>query len=94
MAFVTLAFTQLFHSYNVKSDKSVFTKQSLNNGFLNLAFIVGAVMQLAVVYIPGLNTVFESVMLTLPQLGIAIGSAFAIVVVMEIYKLINHLLKK
>ena len=88
MAFVTLAFTQLFHSYNVKSEKSVFTKQAFNNRFLNLAFIVGAVMQLAVVYIPGLNTIFQSVMLSLPQIAIAIGSAFAIVIVMEIYKLI------
>ncbi len=88
MAFVTLAFTQLFHSYNVKSEKSVFTKQAFNNRFLNLAFIVGAVMQLAVVYIPGLNTIFKTVMLSLPQIAIAIGSAFAIVIVMEIYKLI------
>ena len=94
MAFVTLAFTQLFHSYNVKSDKSVFTKQAFNNGFLNLAFIVGAIMQLAVVYIPGVNVIFESVALSLPQIGIAIGSAFCIVIVMEIYKLITKLIKK
>ena len=93
MAFVTLAFTQLFHSYNVKSDKSVFTKQAFNNGFLNLAFIVGAIMQLAVVYIPGVNVIFESVALSLPQIGIAIGSAFCIVIVMEIYKLITKLIK-
>ena len=94
MAFITLAFTQLFHSFNVKSEKSVFTKQAFNNRFLNLAFIAGAVMQLAVVYIPGLNVVFESVMLSISQLGIAIGCAFAIVIVMEIYKLINKLIKK
>ena len=94
MAFVTLAFTQLFHSYNVKSEKSEFTKQAFNNRFLNLAFIVGAIMQLAVVYIPGLNTIFQSIMLSLPQIAIAIGSAFAIVIVMEIYKLIVRLIYK
>lgn len=94
MAFVTLAFTQLFHSYNVKSDASVISKKTFDNRFLNLAFIVGAVMQLAVVYIPGLNTVFESVMLNFAQIGIAIGFAFAIVIIMEIYKLIAKLVKK
>ncbi len=94
MAFVTLSFTQLFHSYNVKSEKSVISKQTFNNRFLNLAFIVGAIMQLAVVYIPGINDVFQSVMLSLPQLAIAIGSAFCIVIVMEIYKLIAKLIKK
>jgi Ca2+-transporting ATPase len=94
MAFVTLAFTQLFHSYNVKSDASVISKKTFDNRFLNLAFIVGAVMQLAVVYIPGLNTVFESVALNFAQIGIAIGFAFAIVIIMEIYKLIAKLVKK
>ena len=86
MTFITLAFTQLFHSYNVKSEKSVIGKQTFNNSFLNLAFIVGAVLQLAVVYIPGLNTVFQSVALTLLQIGIALACAFTIVIVMEIYK--------
>ncbi len=94
MAFVTLAFTQLFHSYNVKSEKSVFTKQAFNNRFLNLAFITGAIMQLAVVYTPGLNMVFKSKMLSLQQLAIALCSAFCIVIVMEIYKLIVKNVKK
>ena len=94
MAFITLAFTQLFHSYNVKSDLSVFTKQAFNNKFLNLAFIAGAVMQLAVVYIPGVNMVFESVALEISQLAISIGCAFGIVIVMEAYKLISKLIKK
>ena len=94
MAFVTLSFTQLFHSYNVKSERSVISKQAFNNRFLNLAFIVGAIMQLAVVYIPGVNTVFQSVALSIAQIGVAIGCAFAIVIVMEIYKLIAKFVNK
>ena len=94
MAFVTLSFTQLFHSYNVKSDRSVISKQAFNNRFLNLAFVVGVIMQLAVVYIPGANTVFQSVALSISQIGVAIGCAFAIVIVMEIYKLIAKLVNK
>lgn len=94
MAFVTLAFTQLFHSFNVKSDRSVIGKQTFNNKFLNLAFIVGALMQLAVVYIPGVNNVFQSVALSPQALGISIGCAFGIIIVMEIYKLIVKLIKK
>lgn len=94
MTFITLAFTQLFHSYNVKSEKSVIGKQTFNNRFLNLAFVVGAVLQLAVVYIPGLNTVFQSIALTLPQIGIALACAFTIVIVMEIYKLAVKIIYK
>lgn len=94
MAFVTLAFTQLFHSYNVKRDASLISKSTFDNKFLNFAFIAGAIMQLSVIYIPGLNTVFNSVALNITQLGIALGLSFSVVIVMEIYKLTVKLFKK
>ena len=94
MAFVTLSLTQLFHSYNVKSDGSVFRKETFDNKFLNLAFVVGVAMQMLVVYVPGLNGVFQSVALSISQLGIAVGFAFGIVVIMEIYKLVVRLVKR
>ena len=94
MAFVTLAFTQLFHSYNIKSENSVLSKETFDNSALNLAFVVGAIMQLAVVYIPGLNTVFKSVALNKEQILVALGFAFSIVIVMEIYKIIVKLCAK
>lgn len=94
MAFVTLAFTQLFHSYNIKSENSVLSKETFDNSALNLAFVVGAIMQLAVVYIPGLNTVFKSVALNKEQILVALGFAFSIVIIMEIYKIIVKLCAK
>ncbi len=94
MAFVTLAFTQLFHSFNVKRDVSLVSKSTFDNKFLNFAFIVGAVMQLSVIYIPGLNTVFNSVALNITQLGIALWLAFSVVIIMEIYKLAVKIFKK
>ena len=94
MAFVTLAITQLFHSYNVKSEHTVFHKTTLNNKMLNLAFVLGFVLQMAVVYIPGLNTgVFQTVALKWNELLIAIGLAFAMVVIMEVYKLFAKLVE-
>lgn len=94
MAFVTLSVTQLFHSFNVKSEKSVFGKTTFDNKFLNLSFIIGIAMQLFVVYVPYINTVFQSVALSLGQLSISIGLAFGMVVIMEIYKLVNRIIKK
>ena len=94
MAFVTLALTQLFHSYNVKSEHTIFHKTTLNNRMLNLAFILGFVLQMAVVYIPGLNTgIFQTVALKWNELLIAIGLAFAMVVIMEIYKLCDKIVE-
>lgn len=94
MAFVTLSVTQLFHSFNVKSEKSVFGKTTFDNKFLNLSFIIGLAMQLFVVYVPYINTVFQSVALSLGQLSISIGLAFGMVIIMEIYKLVNKIIKK
>ena len=95
MAFVTLAITQLFHSFNVKSEHTLLHKTTFNNKMLNLAFILGFALQMAVVYIPGLNTgVFQTVALKWNELLIAIGLAFAMVVIMEAYKLVARLVEK
>lgn len=92
MAFVTLAMVQLFHSYNVKSGKTLFHKSTFKNRFLNFAFIVGFAMQMFVVYVPGVNTVFNTVALSIGQLAISIGLAFAMVIVMELYKLFTNVI--
>lgn len=95
MAFVTLSITQLFHSYNVKSEHSLLHKSTFNNKFLNMSFIVGFVLQMAVVYIPGVNTnVFQTVALQLNELLIALGLAFAMIIIMELYKLGRKVAKK
>ena len=95
MAFVTLALTQLLHSYNVKSEHTIFHKSTLNNKMLNLAFVIGFVLQMAVVYIPGVNTsIFQTVALKWNELLISVGLALAMVVIMETYKFVAKLVDK
>ena len=91
MAFLTLSSTQLFHAYNVKSHKSVFRKETFNNKFLNFAFIIGFVLQLLVIYIPGLNSVvFSLTPLSLVNFIISVGLAFSIVIIIETAKLFGY----
>ena len=91
MAFLTLSSCQLFHAYNVKTDGSVFKKGIFNNKALNVAFVVGFVLQLLVVYVPGLNTVvFDLVALNPIHLLISVGLAFSMVIFMEIAKLFGY----
>ncbi len=91
MAFLTLSGCQLFHAFNVKSDSTVFSKKTFNNKMLNLAFVLGFVLQFAVMYIPGLHdTVFGLASLSLAQVGIALGLSFTTVIVMEIFKLFGY----
>ena len=94
MAFLTLSSLQLFHSYNVKSDKSLLHKTTFNNKMLNIAFIIGMSLQFVVIYVPGVNDVFKLSPLAIEPLFISLGLAFAIVIIMEIYKLVSRMVKK
>lgn len=91
MAFLTLSGCQLFHAYNVKSEKSVFNKKIFKNKFLNFAFIIGFVLQMIVIYIPKLNSAFKLEALSLEKFFICIGLAFVTIIVLEIAKLIRRL---
>ena len=90
MAFLTLSSTQLFHAYNVKSNHSVFSSRSYKNKFMNFAFILGFVLQIFVIYCPGVRDLFEFSPLTLTNFGICIGLSLIMVVIMEISKLIQR----
>ncbi len=90
MAFVTLALTQLFHSFNVKSDRSVFSKQVFNNKFLIFSFIIGVALQMIVLYVPGINDLFKLEALSFGRLAISVGLAFSIILVVELAKLIKR----
>lgn len=89
MAFMTLSSSQLFHAFNIKSHKTIFNKQTFNNKFLILAFILGISLQILICYTPGLNTAFNLVALDLPHLLIAIGLGASTIIFSEIGKLIK-----
>lgn len=94
MVFLTLGFIQLFHSYNMRSaNRTVVHKDLFTNKVLNLSFLLGAVLLLAVVLIPGLNAWFGAVTLDWKQWLIALGCAIAIVPFVEIQKIIENKIK-
>jgi len=95
MAFVSLCFIQLFHSYNLRArNHSLFSSNPFANGKLNLAFLAGVVLSLLPVLIPGLHGVFSTAWLTWQEWLISIGVAVAIIPIMEIYKAIARAVAK
>ncbi len=68
MAFATLTLSQLFHAFNVRSeDRSLFSMGILSNPAMNRAFLAGLALQLAVLLVPPLQSVFSTVPLDLYQ---------------------------
>ncbi len=89
MAFVSLCFIQLFHAYNLRSQKySILNGNLFGNKFMNISFLLGAALTLAVVLIPVVNTAFGMSALNATEWLIAVGVALAIVPVVELEKLI------
>ena len=94
MAFVTLSCCQLFHAFNVKSEKSIFNKHLFKNKFLNFAFVVGFALQMVIVYTPGLNSLFKLEALGIKEFGICLALSLMTIVIMEIVKLVRKIVKK
>jgi Ca2+-transporting ATPase len=87
LVFTMLCFMQLGHVLAIRSEEtSLFSQGLLSNRPLAGAVLLTAVAQLAVVYLPPLNAVFQTVPLTLGQLAAALGAGAAIFAVVEIEK--------
>lgn len=94
MAFVTLSFLELFHSFNVRSDRTIFSKGTFRNRWLIGSFFLGTALTFGVLYIPFISSIFKLATLSGEQLGIALAFAISIILVMEVYKLVHKLWKK
>ena len=90
MTFAVLSISQLVHSFNLKSEHSIFKTGIFGNAKLVFAFIIGLVMQISVISIPFLAEIFKAVPLnSLQWLIVAVLSIVPLFVV-EIEKRFLH----
>ncbi len=90
MAFVTLAFSELVHVFNVRNNKkSVFTTGILNNLKLIGAVILSAILILVILIIPSLRHIFSIPVLPTQNIVELILLAFAPLVIVEIFKILK-----
>ena len=94
MAFLTLSLCEIFHSINMRSrDKSLFALKT-HNKYLVGAMLLSFVLTLGVIYIPGINTLFDLTPLSAVNLGISLGLAFLIIPIVELVKLCRRVYSK
>ncbi len=91
MAFVSLGMLELVHSFNIKSDESIFKGGVFGNKYLIGAFILGALLQVIVVIIPAIADVFSLVPLNGTQWLYTALISITPIVIMEIQKWINEI---
>lgn len=95
MAFATLVFCELTRAFAVRSEHlSVFQIGLLSNKTMNKAFVVGLVLQLAVLLIPFLQPIFHITVLTGTEWLVVVGLSLIPLIVSEISKAIGRARRK
>ena len=90
MAFVSLGVLELIHSFNIKSEESIFKSGIFENKYLLGSFLLGTLMQVGVVIIEPIANVFKVVPLNQTQWLYTMIISSIPVVVIEIQKKFNE----
>ncbi len=94
MAFVAIGVLELVHSFNIKSEQSLFKVGIFENKFLIGSFILGIFVQTIVVVVPELATIFKLVPLNQMQWGITLAISALPIPIMELQKKFNTIKKE
>ena len=90
MAFLTLSMAEIFHSFNMRSQRgSLFSMKYMNRALIwsSIASFVATTM---VIYVPFLSQAFEFEHISFEEYAIALGLAFLVMPIVEIIKLIQR----
>lgn len=90
MAFLSLGLLELVHSFNVKSENSIFKSGLFENKYLIGAFLIGAILQIGVVVISPIAEIFKLVQLNNVQWLYTILISIAPIPIIEIQKFISR----
>lgn len=91
MAFISLGMLELIHSFNVKSEESIFKVGLFENKYLLGAFVLGTVLQLGILFVPTLAEIFKLTQLNAAQWLITIAISIAPIIIVELQKKFNEL---
>lgn len=89
MAFLALGILELVHSFNIKSEESIFKIGVFENKYLIGALVLGVILQVIVVVISPLAQIFSLVPLTGIQWLYTVLIAIAPIPIVEIQKAVN-----
>lgn len=90
MCFLVLAVSQLFHSFNLRSEKSVFSRDKKKNPFVWISFFFCFALQASVILVPAAATLFGVASLNALEWTVALSLSSVPLIVCEVYKLLKH----
>ena len=90
MAFLTMSMAEIFHSFNMRSQRASLLHLNGFNKALNWAALASLALTSLVIYVPFLANAFGFEHISLPEYAVALGLAFAVIPCVELVKLIQR----
>jgi len=88
MLFTILVLSQKLHAFNYRSARgTVFSMQSLQNRWLNIAFVATVALQISVVQWEPMQKIFRTTALSAQEWMLVVGSALSSLLVMDLIKI-------
>ncbi len=94
MAFLTMSMAEIFHSFNMRSQRGSILTMKRQNGYLLGAMLMSLLLTTAVIYIPFLSTAFGFEHISLLEYSVALLLAFSVIPIVEIVKAVQRKFSK
>ena len=91
MAFLTMSMAEIFHSFNMRSQRESLLTMRSQNKFLNYAALASLACTTLVIYVPFLANAFDFTHISLTEYVTALAVAFCVIPLVEIVKLFQRL---
>ncbi len=92
---IYLGFSQLFNAYSVHAgSQTIFKTKIFDNHLLTLGIVTAAILQLIVVEVPFMQSIFRTVNLDFKDWILLIGLSFSIIIVNEIWHFVKYIFRK
>jgi Ca2+-transporting ATPase len=94
MAFLTMSMAEIFHSFNMRSQRGSLFRMNTQNVVLVGAAAISFVLTTAVIYVPFLSNIFEFEHISLAEYAIAMLLAICVIPIVEVVKAIQRSVKR
>jgi len=90
MAFLTMSMAEIFHAFNMRSQRKSILNLKYHNLYLYGAMVISLVLTTAVIYIPVFKNMFEFEAISAFEYFLAMALAITVIPVVELVKLIQR----
>ena len=93
MAFLTMSLAEVFHSFNMRSQRGSIFRVKSHNLYLYGAAVFSLALTLAVIYVPFLSNAFGFENISLLEYTLALGLAISVIPMVECVKFLQRMLR-